>query len=66
MAPLVLPWTFVMLDCGVRDFKNKLNAVGNFLFFFMGLVFPIYYLFELLQDKENELIKARREDKMKI
>ena len=51
MAPLILPWTFILLDAGVRNFKTKINTAGNFLIFFMGFVFPIYYLFELLQDR---------------
>ena len=45
MAPLILPWTFVMFELGVRNFRTKINAVGNILFFFMGVVFPIYYFF---------------------
>ena len=45
MGPLIIPWTFMMIDLGVRDFKNKINIVGNFIIFFFGLVFPIYYFF---------------------
>ena len=59
MAPLVLPWTFVMLEAGVRNFQTKLSCVCNILIFFMALVFPVYYFFELLAEKEKELIDER-------
>ena len=62
MGPLILPWTFVMIDSGVRDFKTKVNIVGNFVIFFFGLVFPIYYFFELLSERETMLIKERKEE----
>ena len=45
MAPLTLPWTFVMLEAGVRNLKTKLSVACNILIFFMVLVFPIYYFF---------------------
>ena len=45
MTPLVLPWSFMMLEMGVRNFKTKICAVCHIFSFFMGLVFPIYYLF---------------------
>ena len=66
MGPLILPWTFVMVDMGVRDFKNKLNVVGNFVIFFFGLVFPIYYFFELLQERESMLISDRKKERKEI
>ena len=53
----------MMIDTGVRDFKNKFNIVGNFVIFFFGLVFPIYYFFELLQERENLLINERNKNK---
>ena len=60
MSPLVLPWTFVILEAGVRDFKTKISAVCNILVFFMALVFPFYYFFELLGERENLLIAERK------
>ena len=53
MAPLILPWTFLLLDAGVRDFRTKINAVGNILIFFIGVIFPIYYFFDLLGERES-------------
>ena len=63
MGPLILPWTFLMVDVGVRDFKNKLNVVGNFVIFFFGLIFPIYYFFDLLQERESLLISDRNKER---
>jgi hypothetical protein len=53
MIPLTLPWTFVMMDTGLRNFKTKINAICYILLFFVGLFFPIYYFFHLLQEREN-------------
>lgn len=51
MVPLVLPWTFVMIEAGVRDYKSKLSSACYLVIFFMSLVFPIYYLFDMLQER---------------
>lgn len=61
MIPIVLPWTFVMMEAGVRNFKTKLSVASNILLFFIVLVFPIYYFFELLANREKELIRERME-----
>ena len=61
MIPIVLPWTFVMMEAGVRNFKTKLSVASNILLFFIVLVFPIYYFFELLTNREKELIRERME-----
>ena len=45
MSPLIIPWAFVMLESGVRDFRTKLASAGNIIIFFIGIVFPIYYFF---------------------
>lgn len=45
MSPLIIPWAFVMLESGVRDFKTKMASAGNIVIFFIGIVFPIYYFF---------------------
>ena len=57
MIPLILPWTYVMLESGVRNVRTKINAVCCLFLYFLGLLFPIYYLFELLMDREKILIK---------
>ena len=51
IMPLVLPWTFIMLDACVRNFRTKLNAACYILLYFLGLFYPIYYFFELLQER---------------
>lgn len=61
IIPLTLPWTFMMIKNGVRDFGTKLNAACYLVLYFTGIFFPIYYFFELLQQKENDLIAERRE-----
>jgi hypothetical protein len=48
MAPLVLPWIFIILKAGVKDFNTKINTAAYLLVFFICLVFPIYYFFSLL------------------
>ena len=65
MVPLILPWSFMMMDLGVRDFNSKLNAIGYILIYFMGLVFPIFYLFELCSEREGLLIQERKEEALK-
>ena len=60
LMPLTLPWSFVMLEAGVRNFETKVNCAAYILFYFVGLVFPIYYLFDLLSEKEEELIAEKR------
>ena len=51
MMPFVLPWTFVMLESGVRNFKTKISGACSIFSFFIGVVFPIYYFFELLEER---------------
>ena len=59
IMPLTLPWTFIIMQTGVRNIGTKINAVCYIILYFLGLFFPIYYLFELLQERESELIKAK-------
>ena len=59
IMPLTLPWTFVMLESGIKNFKTKINAACYLLIFFMGLFYPIYYFFELLGEEEGKLITER-------
>jgi hypothetical protein len=49
MAPIVLPWAFLILKSGLRDRSSKINTTVYYLVFFICLVFPIYYFFDLLQ-----------------
>ena len=46
-----------MLEAGVRNVQTKFSATCNIIIFFMTLVFPIYYLFEMLQERESLLLK---------
>lgn len=59
IVPMTLPWSFIIMQTGFRDFKTKLNSACYLILFFLGLFFPIYYLFELLQARESELIQER-------
>lgn len=63
MTPFMLPWTFFMLDSGVRNFRSKINTAGYMVIFFIGFVFPIYYFFDLLQEREDKLIQERNKRK---
>ena len=51
LLPFTLPWTFIMLSSGVKNFNTKINAVCYLILYFLGLFFPIYYFFELLQER---------------
>ena len=53
IAPFILPWSFMMMEMGVNNFRTKINGVCIIFSFFMGLVFPFYYLLELLQKREK-------------
>jgi hypothetical protein len=55
IAPVALPWTFCMLSMGVRNFRSKANAACYLVIYFLALVFPIYYFFELLQERSIAL-----------
>ena len=48
LIPFTLPWTFEMLNNGVRNVGTKLNTALYFFVFFVALFFPIYYFFQLL------------------
>ena len=45
-----------MLSSGVKNFNTKINAACYIILYFFGLFFPIYYFFELLQERETKLI----------
>jgi hypothetical protein len=55
LIPLALPWTFMVIDSGISNFQSKFNLVAYILLLYVGIVFPIYYLLELLDDREKEL-----------
>ena len=57
--PVILPWTFLMFKGGVRNFQTKLNMAAYLGLFFLGVFFPIYYFFELLEEREKKLIEER-------
>ena len=48
VMPLTLPWTFMMLENGIKNVRTKLNAACYLLIYYLGLLFPIYYFFEML------------------
>ena len=48
MMPIILPWTFMMLEGGIRNFQAKINVASYLVLYFLGIFFPIYYFFELL------------------
>ena len=48
-----------MLDAGVKNFRTKLNSALFIYLFFLGIFYPIVYLFELLAEREGQLIEAR-------
>jgi len=62
MIPLTLPWSFFMIELGVRNYQTKLNSVFYLILFFVVLVFPIYYFFELLQEKSKKQASVRKEN----
>ena len=62
MMPLILPWTYLMLEGGLRNFRTKINVAAYLVLYFLGVVFPIYYFFELLSEREIMLIKERKEE----
>jgi hypothetical protein len=62
MASLVLPWSFIMLQSGSRDSFSKINAISFTLVFFVVLVFPIYYFFQLVLEKKRQLIQRRQDE----
>jgi len=59
IMPLTLPWTFFMLNSGVRNFNTKMNSVLYFAIYFFGLLFPVYYFFELLLERKKKIVEER-------
>ena len=66
VLPLTLPWTFIMCKKGVYNFGTKMNTVCYFMIYFFGLLFPILYFFQLLQDREAKLIREREKRYQKL
>ena len=61
LIPLILPWSFVLMEIGVKNYRTKLNTACYLVLYFVGLFFPIYYFFDLLQEREQILINERKE-----
>jgi uncharacterized membrane protein YqaE (UPF0057 family) len=55
MSPLILPWSFILMQAGVRDCQTKINTIAYLLVFFMVLVFSIYYFLTLLSARSTYL-----------
>ena len=51
MMPIILPWTFMMLEGGIKNFQAKINVASYLVLYFLGIFFPIYYFFELLEER---------------
>ena len=52
-GPLLLPWTFLLMNAGVNNFGTKMNMIAYLIIFFMGIIFPVVYFFDLLAEREN-------------
>jgi uncharacterized membrane protein YqaE (UPF0057 family) len=48
MSPIILPWSFILLQAGFRNYQTKINTLAYVLVFFMVFVFSISYFFSLL------------------
>ena len=59
IMPFTLPWTFMMLEGGIKNFGTKVNAACYFLIYFIGVYFPIVSFFEMLGKREAKLIRER-------
>jgi len=55
MVPLVLPWSFIIATSNTKDYKAKQSGIVYLFIFFMALFFPIYYIFDLLQERHKKL-----------
>ena len=49
------------MEIGVKNYRTKLNTACYLVLYFVGLFFPIYYFFDLLQEREQILINERKE-----
>lgn len=45
LIPIALPWSFVLLQKGVINFRSKINKAIFLFLFFVVIVFPIYFFF---------------------
>jgi hypothetical protein len=64
IMPLTLPWIFFISQSGSYHFLCKANSAIYFIFFLgFGILFPIYYFFELLSRRERGLLSWRIEKK---
>lgn len=59
LVPSVLPWSFVLLKCGARNFSTKVNFLLNYLCLFVSIVFPIYYFFSLVEGQKVQLLEKK-------
>lgn len=55
LLPLTLPWIFILLRGGIRNYGTKLNSGCFALIHFFVFVFPLLYLLSLLQERRNLL-----------
>ena len=64
MTQLILPWIFLMFSTS-RNLYTKGNLAVYLFLFFIGMLFPIYYLFELLRERSHCLIEKEISEKKK-
>jgi len=55
ISPIVLPWTFIMLNMGVNNINSKIGTSLYLVLHFTTLVIPIYQFFDLLKERSTIL-----------
>ena len=51
ISPIVLPWSFIMLNMGVSNINSKIGTSLYLVLHFTTLVIPIYQFFDLLKER---------------
>lgn len=59
IMPSTLPWSFILLQSGARNFSAKLNFLLYYFVLFLSVLFPIYYFFSLLETQKAQIIDKR-------
>lgn len=60
IIPATLPWSFILLQSGAQRFPTKCNFVLYYFALFISLLFPIYYLFSLLEGQRRQIRDKRK------
>jgi hypothetical protein len=65
MVPLILPWSYIMVQAGVRNVQTKISTAIYSIIFFISIAFPIYYMLDLvLEEKKRQMRKKERKKKI--